>query len=442
MRGRTVALNSAVMKAVEQLDYRVTTGDVATKAGLGIDVVQPELCALATEVGGHLQVAESGEIAYQFPRNFRAILRNKFVWMRLKEWLQRVWAVAFYLIRISFGIFLFVSIILVAIAILVLLLAAQGKEQKGRRRSTSMPLSPRGVYFLRYWISDLGYFFQPRLSRQQPVGRAADKSEMNLLEAIFSFLFGDGNPNANLDEHRWQAIGSVIRNHQGTAIAEQLVPYLDEPAPEPSDADDDAILPVLLRFKGDPQVSPTGDIVYRFPELQTTATQQSSQSTTEDYLQESPWRFSKATSGQIMLSIGWGGINIVLLLVLYALLQDAAGELGGYVGFVQAIYGVLMAYGVSFLSIPLIRYFWVQSRNEKIERRNQQRRERAALLESPSPDLQQKLNYAKQFAALETIEAENLAYTTETDLVEQEVQQADKIDAEWAARLQQAQDET
>jgi len=43
--------------------------------------------------------------------------------------------------------------------------------------------------------------------------RRQEQSQLNFFEAIFSFLFGDGNPNANLEERRWQQIATVIRNN-------------------------------------------------------------------------------------------------------------------------------------------------------------------------------------------------------------------------------------
>ena len=49
-----------IMKAVEQLGYRVTVGDVAAQAGLTINLAEQGLLALASNAGGHLQVAESG----------------------------------------------------------------------------------------------------------------------------------------------------------------------------------------------------------------------------------------------------------------------------------------------------------------------------------------------------------------------------------------------
>ena len=112
-----MAPNPTIMQAVEKLGYRVTIGDVATQAGLNVAEASQGLLALASDAGGHLQVAESGDIVYLFPQNFREILRNKYLQLRLQEWWKKVWGVIFYLIRISFGIFLIASIALITITI-------------------------------------------------------------------------------------------------------------------------------------------------------------------------------------------------------------------------------------------------------------------------------------------------------------------------------------
>lgn len=102
----SMAANPAIMRAVETLGYRVTTGDVASQAGLDVKLVERDLLALASEAGGHMQVTESGEIAYLFPRHFRDILRSKSWRLRWQERLGKVWNFIFYLIRISFGIYI------------------------------------------------------------------------------------------------------------------------------------------------------------------------------------------------------------------------------------------------------------------------------------------------------------------------------------------------
>jgi hypothetical protein len=47
-------------------------------------------------------------------------------------------------------------------------------------------------------------------------------------ESVFSYVFGDGNPNANIEQQRLQLLASVIRSSGGTVTAEHLAPYLDD----------------------------------------------------------------------------------------------------------------------------------------------------------------------------------------------------------------------
>jgi hypothetical protein len=127
--------------------------------------------------------------------------------------------------------------------------------------------------------------------------------------------------------------------------------------------------------------------------------------------------------------------------VLGSLLADgtAAAQLGGLVAFAQSIYWVLLGYGTAFLALPLLRYFWVQWRNGKIKTRNEARQQHAIQLNQADAKLQGKIAYAQQFATETVIGTDDLAYTTERDLLEQAVEQAPKIDAEWQRRLDQGQ---
>ena len=194
------------------------------------------------------------------------------------------------------------------------------------------------------------------------------------------------------------------------------------------------MLPVLTRFNGQPAVSPEGQIVYHFPDLQTTVNKRRPQPL-PPYLQELSWRFSAASSGQILLSAGLGVLNFVGALVLGNLLANGiSAQAGGLIALVQGIYWLLLGYGTAFLGLPLVRYFWIQWRNSKISDRNRQRQARARQLASADAALQQKIAYAHQFAAEKVIGQEDLVYTTETDLLEQEAERA-QIDAEWQRRL-------
>ena len=443
--------NPVIMKAVDNLNYRVTLGDVAAQAGLDIKAAEQGLLALATDASGHLQVSESGEIVYLFPNNFRSVLRNKFWRLRLREWWEKVWRILFYLIRISFGILLILSIIIIMAAIAIIVISTNSNSEQndsgggGNNSNGRMVFLPQfGFNPYWFWWFDWGYYDQPyRYQHQKQRERQRDKSplpgkenEMNFLEAIFSFLFGDGNPNYNLEEERWQAIATVIKNNQGAVVAEQIAPYLEDLGQGYTLEYEEYILPVLTRFNGRPEVSPDGQIVYHFPELQTTAKEWHSQPVSA-YLKEKPWRFSEANFGQIMLATGLGAVNFVGALVLGSLLKDDIDNIGGFIALVEVIYPVLLAYGTSFLLLPLIRYFLVQWRNGKVEKRNQQRQNKAIALNEVNNLLSKKIEYAREFAKEKIISNKDLAYTTEKNILEQEAEQADKIDAEWQRKLNQ-----
>ena len=437
-----MTLQPEIMQSVEQLGYRVTVGDVAAKSGLNINLAQQGLLALASDVSGHLEVAESGDIVYLFPENFRTILRNKYWKLQLKETWDKIWKVLFYIIRISFGIILVASIILMLIAITVIIIGISSSRDGDSNNSGSRGGGYRGggIFFFPnfgdlFWIfyPDYGYNRYGNNSSRSSQNR--DDSGMNFLEAIFSFLFGDGNPNYNLEERRWKAIGTVIKNNKGSIIAEQVAPYLDN-IDRYNRENEDYILPVLTRFNGSPEVSPNGELIYHFPELQVTV-QESTQKSISSYLREKLYKFSEAGSGKIMLAIGLGALNFILALILGSFLKDPSivQQFGGFIAFINSIYWLLLGYAIAFLGVPLVRYFVVQMRNGKIESRNGQRKERTEVLLNKNETIQHKLDYASQFANQAMIQQSDIAYTTEKDILEQEIEQSDKIDQEWQKRL-------
>ena len=436
--------NPLITKSVEKLNYRVTVGDVATETGLKVQDAQKGLVALASDASGHLQVSETGDITYLFPENFRTILRNKYLRLRLKEWWDKVSGVLFYLIRISFGIVLVASIILMAIAIFVIIIGVQMNSDEGD--SDNDMGGGMSINFFPIWLfgPDLFWFFSPGyyeddepIARESSQRNSRQKSELSFLESIFSFLFGDGNPNRKREERRWQEIGRVIQNNGGAVVGEQIAPYLDN-IDQKSWEDEDYMLPVLMQFNGVPEVTEDGSIIYYFPDLQVKADRQRKQSV-ESYLKEKYWQFTKASSNQKMLAIGLGGANLVLALILGSLLtEEVVMQLGGFIAFVNGIYGILLVYAIGYLVIPLIRYFWIQQQNKKIATRNEKRSQRAEeflKLAGSDQSFQNKLQQAQKFASETVLSEEDVAYSTEEDLIDQEASRSDKIDEDWERRL-------
>lgn len=121
------------------------------------------------------------------------------------------------------------------------------------------------------------YFGDPYYYRRR---RVVDPQEMGFLESIYSCVFGDGDPNEDVfEQQRWNALGRYIQSRGGVATAEELAPFLDASTAELGAATDSNglvvqesfVLPALTRFGGEPQVDATGNIVYVFESLQSTA---------------------------------------------------------------------------------------------------------------------------------------------------------------------------
>jgi hypothetical protein len=419
--------SAPLLQSIERLQYQATPGEFAVQAGLPLATVERDLQQLAIAVGGHLQVATTGEIIYKYPSNFRTILYNKSLWLQVKKYTDFLWKIAFYLIRISFGIVLIASLSIVVLTIVVITIASIFSEDGGGGidfggwgGGSSSSGGSSSTWGGSWWFFNWGgssassYDASAKGASEaiEPTSKK-EKPKLNFLGAVFSFLFGEANPNANLEELRWQSIGQVIRKNQGAITAEQVAPYLEDVTPH----SEDHILPVLVRFNGMPEVSEIGDIVYRFPDTQTVA-QQRKFKRLPPYLQEKTRRFSGATSSQL-----WGigilaGANFAGVLVLWGLLAKGAA-VGGLIGFVAGIYGFLALYAVGFVTIPVVRLIWLQWTNRQIAARNEQRRQRLTLLNSA--DFERKMLFAQQFQVERRLSEADIAYNTEEDMLEQEL---------------------
>jgi hypothetical protein len=408
-----------LLQSIEKLQYQTTPGELSTQTGLPLATVERDLQQLAIAVGGHLQVSNAGDVIYKYPQDFRNILRQKFLWLQVKEWLQVVWRVAFYLVRISFGLLLIASLVIIVLSILAISIASLFSDNNDGIDFGGIDWGGSdGGNFIWVWFDWGGS------PSSAPSPRRKRRQKMNFLAAVYSFLFGDGNPNANLEEIRWRNIAQVIRKNRGAIAVEQVAPYLDEASLQ----SEDRILPVLLRFNGMPEVSPLGDLVYRFPDVQTLSQQQKFKHV-QPYLKEKLWKFSAASEGQI-----WGvGIlaaaNCGGALVLGSMLKGVTAT-GGLVAVVAGMYWALLLYAIGFIAIPVGRWLWLQWVNSKITARNQRRSQQMAQLTAGSADLQRKLKFAEQFQSEQIISAADLAYSTEEDLLSQEIDNAPQLPAD------------
>ena len=419
------APRAQVIEAVEQLGFRVTVGDLAAQTGLSLVEARQEVQELAQAAEGHLQVSEGGEIAYAFESDLRDTLARKERRSKFAAYQKMAWQGFLYGLRISFGILLLVSIAL-AIAAITILIMASNRERSGSNRGRSGGGYRGGYgggfyYMPNLWMGN-PFFRTRRLARSQTLvrsERSSQPAQLNFLEAVYSFLFGDGDPNADLEERQDRAIAGCIADNGGVIVAEEALPYLQLPPPEQSDYED-CMLPILVKYDGFPEVSDRGELIYRFPELQITAEKPvRSSSSLPAVLEEYPWIFSQATTNQRTIIIGLGVVNFVLWAGLQSYSPSLASILGISPGLVGFVFGILVLYGAAFLGVPLVRWFTLQRRNQQLASRNQQRQVWSSQLQTPSETLRHKRAFARQFAGTEVFEEGKTIYRSDRDVIEQ-----------------------
>ncbi|KAL6758321.1 hypothetical protein V8C86DRAFT_2599542 [Haematococcus lacustris] len=441
-------LRESVESAVEQLGFRVTPGDVAARAGVKLAQAEEALKALAYDTAAALEVSSAGDVVYAFPSGFRSTLRSRSLLLSAAPLLAQARKAIAYLTRVLFGTALVSSIAIVWLAVVAILTGTS--RDRDDRRGGGMRGGPG--YYNEYYgpygggggpsarlyfnLTDLLIYLDPNYGQvaQQRLERGA---QLTFVEAIFSFVFGDGDPNAKFDEQRWTALATLIQQRGGVVTAEEMAPFLDPPAVDPQAlasgsaaySDESFVLPALIRFGGEPFVDEgSGALLYRFPALQTT-------SVTREYLgaapaastapvEEAPWELTAASPGQVAGTVALGVLNLVGVATLASLLGDpgaryvlAAQGLGWVAGLLPA----LGAYAVSFFAIPSFRWFWNQRRNADIQARNKARAAASRLVARGGRWLQEKLGMARQAGERRTVRRSDIVFSSDKDTGTQSV---------------------
>ncbi|KAK4525134.1 hypothetical protein GAYE_SCF08G3040 [Galdieria yellowstonensis] len=418
---------------------RITAADFAVASGISVEKATQQLLRLASEVQGALDVSEQGEILYRIPVNYETILQQKSVMSNLLKWWQPVKSALFYLLRISFGIFLLLSLVIVLGAIVFV--NSLSSRQDNDNRSSSFH-SPR--FYIGPSFSDIFYFFRgpsyyyyyydvdDRTTRKTANATEKDRPK-GFLEAAYSFLFGDGDPNADFEKRRWKAVASVIRANDCVVTAEQLAPYLNDHTSVSSDensalVDESFMIPALVRFGGVPEVLENGEIIYVFPELRKTAKNvEFIHSKLPPFPVEKEIPFSRASAGDLWMVGLIACLNLVGALTLGNMLSSPqvvaslSRELGFSVGFLTTAFQGLLSYAVAFLLVPLGRWWYIERINRQRRSRNTQREKAFRLLENMPDHLRSKLQAARKKAlGLEYLGKDPIIYASDKDIVEQQ----------------------
>ncbi|MDR0410367.1 MAG: hypothetical protein LBH75_00115 [Treponema sp.] len=256
---------AVITSAFKRQRKGATVADIAAKTALSLVKVKELAPAVADEYGGRLQVTESGEVLYSFPRGFRSKYRGPGVFLRklfegfgkglriFASWLFKVWIMV--MLIGYFALFML-------LALLALVISISGSSNSNSRSDRGGGLLLAHSIFdliIRIWFySEIAKSFDPnyRGRRARPAGRPLHK-------AIFSFVFGDGDPNMDWETRARQAVIAYIQANKGVISLPEYVMLTGLPPVEA----ERAITAFCVEFNGSPEATDEGTVVYRFDDL-------------------------------------------------------------------------------------------------------------------------------------------------------------------------------
>jgi hypothetical protein len=249
-----------------------TIADIVAQTALPLQTVRELAPQAADEYSARLEVTESGEIRYSFPRGFTSKYRGFSAALRraaekagkglrvFGTWLFKIWIMTMLL-----GYF--VLFMLIALASLLISTAASASGSNSRSGDRGGGLG--GLYLsssifnliIRIWFyseltrsMDRRYYDNPRAPR--PRGRP-------LYKAIFSFVFGEEDRDADRIAREKKALIAFLHTHRGVV---SLPEYMALSGLSPSEAEEE-LCSRCAEFGGMPEVTDEGTLVYRFDEL-------------------------------------------------------------------------------------------------------------------------------------------------------------------------------
>lgn len=436
-----------ILDAVTSLSRqpRLTIADVATAAGLPLSITQHTVHTLALTVGAAVDVSDDGTLSYRFPSDTRSRLARASLQASIRMAWQRAFPFLFSAVRVLFGALLIISIVVTFVAIAALSSAARSDDdRRDARRGGFLPVRLFApdifdvIFYSRYRNA-----YYPRRQQYDDYGRSGD--QMSFLEAVYSFVFGDGDPNVVVEDRRWKLIAALIRANRGAVTAEQLAPFLDLPEGSKGDdghvVDEAFVLPVLERFGGYPEVTDDGDIVYVFPSLAVTGSRGGGVEVMgkgSANLVERELQLSKASMGQRAMVVALGVVNVVGVLTLGVKLMAVRAVTPDAVALVQMIRGIypaLVGYATSFMAIPFLRWLRMRGENSRIQQRNRDREMAAVRVSRPDREVKRKLLAAERFKQkMEIVREADVVYSSDKDVIDQRPVQ-DKLQDDFDRRL-------
>ena len=374
-----------VIHAFRARQKGATPADIAAATGLPLNNVRELVTRALDEYGGRLEVTESGEILYSFPGGFISRYRGfgpgvrKFLDKLIHYTVEtgtlffKVWIMVMLL-----GYFLFFMLLAVA----SLFLSAAGSSSSSRSRRGGNLYFGMGFFnlIIRLW-------FYSELAKSLNPGQGYRKSRSPsrpLYKAIFSFVFGDGDPNVYWEDELKKFFLAYLREHQGVISLPELM-ILGGFKPDEAEK---AITALCVEFNGSPEATENGTVVYRFDEILMASENAKKQSDlpllykTQQSFSSNPEKmnqwfaiingvnlffgiyflYNSAVTGHIFINQARGIYGLV-----YAFLSAYANPLP----IIAVALGIIpLVFSVLFWFIPLLRRIFLKNKNNKIRFEN------------------------------------------------------------------------
>jgi hypothetical protein len=264
-----LANDNAYQKIVNTLKQKkkgVTAADVCAATALPLQTVRSLLPKTADEYGGNLKVTQSGEILYSFPNGFTSRYRgfNAGIKKAARFFSGALKAVLVFLFKAWIMLMLigyFTLFLALAVASVVLSVVVQSKSSNRGRGSVRVS---SGLFQVLWRIWFVNEITRPRYGRYPNVPVTQNKEKGRAMhKSVFSFVFGDGDPNKDFEDQENKAIIFYIQANRGVISLAEYMAFSGKDSMEANEA----IIAFCSKYSGSPEVTDEGTLVFRFDDL-------------------------------------------------------------------------------------------------------------------------------------------------------------------------------
>ncbi len=406
-----------LLHALRSYTKEWTSADLARATGLPLAQINAEMPTISDEYRGRIRVSERGDLLYSFPNGFKSKYKGfgpsmRRLWKTITKgavetgkFLFKVWI----LVTLFGYFFIFLALALVALFGSVAMRGGGSRDSDDRRGGGGLG----GLWLttnlfdsmIRLWFySEL---FKGPEARYRSAQAKAQRRPLH--KAVFSHVFGDGDPNAEWDTILKKAFVAFVQTHKGVI---SLPEFMAISGLKPEEAED-CITRYLVEFEGSPEVTENGALYFFFPSL-LTKTATVSGVTASTFPTKKLHRFSSNPEKMdrtfrwvniFNLVFGsyylWNAINLGTAIIVQT--PEGTGLKGGLsflysytvylfsmlganqpVVLVGWLLGVApLAFSILFFGIPIVRSLLIKRENEKIKHENMRRVLYSAVIANP-----------------------------------------------------------